>query len=166
MAQRGIVVRSAAVARSIAACLVLFGPVLSTQGKAANRLVGVWKLVEVTQADGTKITNPLPSLLIFTAKYYTMLYATSDKPRQLMKNPQQPTDAETIAAYDTVIANSGTYEISGSTVIMHVVVAKLPNLENMSSTFTLDAGTLTTTQRTQNGRPIPNPGMLKFSRAE
>ena len=37
------------------------------------------------------------------------------------------TDAEKLAAYDSFVANSGTYEVAGSTITIHPVVARSPN---------------------------------------
>ncbi len=41
---------------------------------------------------------------------------------------QEPTDAEVLTAYGSFIANSGTYEVSGSTIVTRPIVAKTPNV--------------------------------------
>lgn len=44
-----------------------------------------------------------------------------------MSKAETETDAEKIAAYDSFIANSGTYEVSGSTLTVRPAVARNPN---------------------------------------
>jgi len=96
---------------------------------------GVWKVAEVIPAssDTTEkpkpITNPQPGLLIFTKGYYSVVTVTGANPRAAVdpKDRQSLTDAEKIAFYEqwrAFAANSGTYEIKGSTVTRRPSVAK------------------------------------------
>lgn len=97
---------------------------------------GVWRVAEVVvpggspAEKGTTITNPQPGLLIFTRGHYSQLVVRGDKPRVAVgtaKDPQNLTDAEKIARYEQwrlLIANAGTYEVKGSTLIIRVIVAK------------------------------------------
>jgi len=99
---------------------------------------GVWKIAEVVlpatnpEAKGTPITvtNPQPGLIIFTKGYFGGMAVTGPTPRATVapaKDPQNLTDAEKIARYEqcrNFIANSGNYEIKGSTLIMHPIVSK------------------------------------------
>jgi hypothetical protein len=67
------------------------------------------------------ISNPQPSLAIFTRGYYSAVVVTGTQPRAAVappKDPQNLTDAEKIARYEQwgpFIAIAGTYEIKGST---------------------------------------------------
>ena len=96
---------------------------------------GVWKVAEVIPASSnaaekpTPITNPQPGLLIFTKGYYSVVAVTGRNARTSVdaKDPQNLTDAEKLASYDqwrAFAANSGTYEIKGSTITRRPTVAK------------------------------------------
>ena len=96
---------------------------------------GVWKAAEVIPAssDTTEkpkpITNPQPGLLIFTKGYYSVVAVTGANPRTAVdaKDRQNLTDAEKIAFYEqwrAFAANSGTYEIKGTTLTRRPSVAK------------------------------------------
>jgi len=119
----------------------------SGQDQKKTQLEGVWKVAEVVvptsnpAEKGTTITNPQPGLLIFTRGYYSGMAVTSDHPRADVARPKEPgklTDAEKIARYEqwnSFIANAGTYEIKGSTLTMHAMVAK--SQERMTSAATV-----------------------------
>ena len=100
---------------------------------------GVWKVAEVIPASSnaaekpTPITNPQPGLLIFTKGYYSVVAVTGRNARTSMdaKDPQNLTDAEKLALYEqwrAFAANSGTYEIKGSTLLRRASVAKNANV--------------------------------------
>jgi hypothetical protein len=102
------------------------------------RLEGVWKITEVmvtysnTAGKDSTITvnNPQPGLTIFTKGYYSVMAVRGSQPRAAVDPPKDPnnlTDAEKIARFTqwrTLTANSGTYEIKGSTILRHPIVAK------------------------------------------
>ena len=126
----------------LAATLSLFG-VASLTAQSRPSIEGVWRISErVTpggnpRANGVAVrqTNPRPSLLIFTKGYYSEIIELGGGPRPEVPAPADPqhlTDAEKIARYDQwrpFTANSGRYEISGSLLIKHPLVAK--NVEVM-----------------------------------
>jgi hypothetical protein len=99
---------------------------------------GVWKVAQrITpagnaRAQGVAVVqdNPLPSVLIFTKHYYSDIIETGGQPRPAVPPPAnraQLTDAEKIAWYNQwrpFTAHSGTYEIAGSVLIRHPIVAK------------------------------------------
>jgi hypothetical protein len=99
---------------------------------------GVWKIVEVA-APGTNPaekgatttnSNPQPGLIIFTKGYYSQVIVRGGQPRAAVepaKDPQNLTDAEKIARYEQwgpFTANSGTYEVKGTTLTIRPIVAK------------------------------------------
>ena len=98
---------------------------------------GVWKIAEVvvpakdSSMKDTKISNPQPGLIIFTRGYYsTVVEQEARTTAAPAKDPRNPTDAEKIALYaqwKPFTANSGTYEINGSTITRHSIVAKNVN---------------------------------------
>jgi hypothetical protein len=67
-----------------------------------------------------------PSLYLFGDKHYSMMRVTGNQPRTLAAK-DSATDAEKLAAYDSFIANTGTYEVADSTLTIHPVVARSPN---------------------------------------
>jgi hypothetical protein len=103
---------------------------------------GVWRIAELVMPGrnpaekGATITNPQPSLIIFTKGYYSQVLVMAEKPRAAVapaKDRQNLTDAEKIARYEQwrrFAAVSGTYEIKDQTLIKRAIVAK--NVEVMT----------------------------------
>jgi hypothetical protein len=97
---------------------------------------GVWKIVEVAAPGtnpaekGTTNSNPQPGLIIFTKGYYSQVIVRAGQPRAAVepaKDPQNLTDAEKIARFEQwgpFTANSGTYEVKGTTLTLRPIVAK------------------------------------------
>jgi hypothetical protein len=118
-------------------CLLFTSPAFG-QNKAP--VEGVWKIVELVMPGGnltekgTTVTNPQPGLMIFTRGYYSTVIVSAEQPRAAVtpaKDPKNLTDAEKIARYEEwrpFIAASGSYEIQGSTIVRHVMVAKNVNV--------------------------------------
>jgi hypothetical protein len=96
--------------------------------KSAGPLEGVWRETEivVTGANASNIPNPQPSLYIFTPTHYAVMGTLGDQPRQLHK-ALDATDQERIAAYNSFCGNAGTYEITGETLTIRPVIARMPN---------------------------------------
>jgi hypothetical protein len=108
--------------------LIVGGSFLSAQGTARQPLEGVWKVTEivVTGADAATVSSPQPSQFIFAKTHYSMMYVPGNKPRSLSK-AENATDAEKLGAYDSFVANTGTYEVTGSTLTIRPIVARNPN---------------------------------------
>jgi hypothetical protein len=115
-------------------CLLV---VATASAQTKTPLEGVWRIAEWVFPDTSPflgpgapktISDPEPSLVIFTRAYYSRL--NIEEPRQPITRPKdlrQPTDAEKIAMYEhwrPFTATAGTYEISGSTLILRSIVAK------------------------------------------
>ena len=96
---------------------------------AETPLEGAWLLTETQDADGNVDSDPLRGLIIFTSTHYTIMYAIGEKPRALMDD-ENPSDEQTINAYDSIIANSGRYDIEGNKFMTRAYVAKYPNYMN------------------------------------
>jgi hypothetical protein len=104
---------------------------------------GVWKVAGVVLPAAnpaekeTTITNPQPGLIIFTKGHYSQLSVRGGEARAAAaapKDPQNLTAAEKIARFEEwrpFVANAGTYEVKGSTIIRRAVVAK--SVEVMTS---------------------------------
>ena len=110
------------------ALLVLCTITVSAQTSTKQSIEGAWKVAEivVTGQDAGDVTNPQPGLLIFARKHYSMMWIPGNQPRSLFK-ADPPTNEEKIAAYDSFVANSGTYELTGDTLTLHPIVARSPN---------------------------------------
>ena len=109
-------------------------------------LEGAWETTEfslVSPDTSYTISDPQPSLYVFLSSYYSVMYVPGDEPRELFAGDQpvlgavEPTDAEKVVAFNSFIANSGTYELTDSTLTTWPMVAKTPNfMAGGSLTFT------------------------------
>jgi Lipocalin-like domain len=98
---------------------------------AAADIRGVWKVTELAwRAPGAEWEDRTPSLsqYIFTGKHYSYMYVPGAGPRKLFAgDPNRPTDAEKVEAYNSFIAASGTYTLSGQILTTRALVHKNPN---------------------------------------
>jgi hypothetical protein len=95
-------------------------------------VVGVWKITELaSRKPGAKWeVRPVPRLsqYIFTGKHYSYMYVPGTDPRPLFAgDPNRPSDAEKATAYNTLVAATGTYTLSGRTLTLNALVHKNPN---------------------------------------
>lgn len=112
----------------------------------AGPVEGVWREVEivVTGANASTIQSPQPSLYIFTPTHYAMLGTLGESPRALYKAFDSTKD-EKISAYDSFWGNAGTYELTGDTVTIRPIIARVPNFMTggfQRYQFRLDGDTL------------------------
>jgi hypothetical protein len=108
--------------------MVLCTTIVSAQSSTKKSIEGVWKVTEivVTGENASNVPNPQPGLIIFTHKHYSVMWVPGNQPRSLFKG-ENPTNDEKIAAYDSLVANSGTYEVAEGTLTLHPMVARSPN---------------------------------------
>jgi len=126
-----------AVTFSVLGCLTVTTPL-----PAQSDLNGAWSIVEMSghNAEGDWESNPVqPSLYIFMDGYYSIMLVSGSEARPLMAEDATRasiTDEEMRSIFMQFIANSGTYEVSGSTVTTKPMVALWPNfMEGGSSQF-------------------------------
>ena len=116
--------------RTLKALLALtaFSTMLLAQTAGKKSIEGAWKVTEivVTGAGASNVASPQPGLFIFTRGHYSMMMVQGSQPRALFK-AEEPTNEEKIAAFDSFMANTGTYEVSGSTITTRPIVARYPN---------------------------------------
>jgi hypothetical protein len=110
---------------------------------AASDMRGVWKAAELARrAPGAEweVRTPYLSQYIFTEKHYSYMYASGAGPRKLFAgDPNKPTDAEKVEAYNSFVAASGTYVLSGRTLTLHARVHKNPNeMSGKPLTYTVE----------------------------
>jgi hypothetical protein len=153
--------------RYLLGTLLLVVPTLAfAQARTATPSVeGVWKIAEIvtTGANAVNISNPQPSLIIFTGGHYSYLSVNGTKPRPKFdppKDPNKPTDAEKIARFeqwDPFTAQAGTYEIKGTTLTRHPVVAKnvavMTTNPPIAAEFRLEGNNLWLTTKAAAGQP-------------
>jgi hypothetical protein len=121
--------------RAVFLCVGLFVCTVALLAQTAitpASVEGVWKISEVvtTGANAARNRNPLPSLVIFTRGHYSLLSVNGTQPRPKFapaKDPAKLTDAEKLARFEQwnlFAANSGTFEIKGTTLTRRPIVAK------------------------------------------
>jgi hypothetical protein len=111
----------------VAACGQSGTPSSTSIATAASLVDGLWRVAEVTVtgANPSTTADP-PSMFIFAKTHYAMMRAIGSQPRASFK-AVNPATEEKIAAYDSFIANSGTYELSGTILTVRPIVSKHPN---------------------------------------
>jgi hypothetical protein len=162
-----------------AAVLVLSGLAVLAQSKPS--IQGVWRSVEVTitaanPAAGTlpkgTHTSIQPSLLIFTGKHYSTAADTAAKPRPTtpFKVPGKPTAEEMQSQWGPFAANSGTYELSGTTLTRRAMVAKNPSAQGGKNftryTIKLDGSNLWMTAVETAAGKAADAATVKYVRVE
>ena len=145
--------------------VLVAGALVLTRAQTAPSLQGVWRVTEVVVTGANAATNrsPQPSLYVFTRQHYSIMTVNGTAPRKdfgTAKDPSKLTDAEKIARYeawDAFIANSGTYQVSGSTLTTRPLVAKNPAVmagPAATRAFKIDGNTLTLIQKSAAGQPV------------
>ena len=130
----------------LAVLLVFAGAWRANVPDSNPTLQGAWTVTS-WEVEGESVTDPQPGLIVFTGTHYTMMYVNGADPRPPYAG-EQLTDVETIAAYGTLTANSGRYEVNGNELTTRAYVAKDPNYmggwpENAQTyTFRMEGETL------------------------
>ncbi len=98
---------------------------LTTLALAQDSLEGAWQTTEVMVTGGseedTTNTDPNLSVLLFTKGHYSTMRIAGDRPDPVTEG-QTPTDEQRLAAFEALRVNSGTYEVSGSKLMRHVMM--------------------------------------------
>ena len=98
----------------------------STPAGLGSGIQGAWSIADYKSANGTSSTNP-PGLFLFSSTRYSIIYSNQASARPTFADADAPTDPEKLSAFDTFIANSGSYELVGDTLTVHPVISKNPN---------------------------------------
>ena len=137
--------RSLTIALALSALLASWAP-----RAQSHTLKGVWRIVAVTVAGGRIDPSPPPGLYIFTDRHYSMQRVNAVRAAL----PEKPSDGELLAAFGPYTANSGTYQVQGTSLKTTAMVAKNPNaMAGQSSTAELSFEGNTVVHVTS-----PNPG--------
>jgi hypothetical protein len=109
---------------SLSAFLALLG-VWAFPGSAQAQeqtIIGAW----ITTAWEGQEADPQPGMLIFTETHYSMMFVPAGMIREEYTG-EEMTDAEMLAAFQTLVANSGRYTRSGDEITTEAYVALNPN---------------------------------------
>ena len=116
--------------RFILSILVILGIIACDRSVTRDPagIVGVWQIKEITNQDVSEplVNDSLPSLFIFTPHHYSMVWVQSEEPQRAFVECWKPTDIEKIKRYDSIVVNSGTYEIKESYLTAYPIVARVP----------------------------------------
>jgi hypothetical protein len=85
-------------------------------------VAGAWQLISDSH-DG---------LFVLTDNYYSVV--TAEKNRTKFK-ADKPTDAEEAEAYRSFMTATGSYELSGTTILCHRVASRNPNSTGVDASF-------------------------------
>jgi len=184
------------VAKRMLLLILLLALVLPIAGQTKPSIQGVWRFVELTVPASTTQPNDnpggavanrqdpfgafrdgtyaslQPGLAIFTSKHYSRTTDTAATPRPTTpyKRPGSPTVEEQQAEWGPFVANAGTYELVGTTLTLHAIVAKNPRAQGEKNftrlTVRLDENNLWLTPVESEAGQIPNPVTSKFVRVE
>ena len=128
---------------------------------ADSPLAGAW------QVDAG--TAPHAGLYLFTGSHYSMLAATTDRPD--VADTNKATADELRAVWGPLLANAGSYDISGDLITIHPLVAKIPVVMKAGATevyrFHIEGATLTLQPvRNARGVTVAQAPIVKFRRVE
>ena len=135
----------------------------SDNGGSDNQTVeGVWKIEEGKNVDanGQTTRTVQRSLVIFTEGHYSYVYTSGDEQRKLPAEHWNQTDVEKINAFNTIVVNTGTYELTESKLVTRPIAAKSEQFVGgyASHDYRLEGDTLyleTTEIVSVDGVPIP-----------
>jgi len=99
----------------------------TAEAQGSAELAGGWIVTSWTAPDGTVDEQPQRGLFVFSATgQYSIMYVLGDEARPRYEGETQ-TDAETLAAYASFVANSGRYTVDGNNLMTEAYLAKDPN---------------------------------------
>jgi hypothetical protein len=142
----------AIVLASMVALLSLHGAAVA---QSANSLEGAWRVDALIGPGTSVLEDPQPGLLLFTGRYYSYTFVTSEGPRAPL--PTGPATPELlVTAWNPFTANAGTFETRGDVMTRRPLVAKSPAAMAPGAfneyTFRMTADTMwITPTRTESG---------------
>jgi hypothetical protein len=139
---------------------ILLAIAAATAFAADSPLVGAWQLDSGNAAQA--------ALYLFTPTHYSMVLAATGRPDI---DTGKATADELRALWGPLLANAGTYEVSGDLLTIHPIAAKHPVVMKPGATevyrFRIEGKTLTLQQvRNARGVAVESAPTLKFVRVE
>jgi len=95
----------------------------------SQSIQGVWKLKSIVYMENDEritIDPALPGLFIFTESHYSMTWMPQRKFQEDYADLWHPSDAEKVQSYNSIVTNTGSYELKSSELTTFVQVAKTP----------------------------------------
>lgn len=140
---------------------ILLATAFSTAFAVDSSLVGAWQL-DPGQSGQV-------GLYLFTPTRYSMILASTDRPD--IADMSKATADELRAIWGPLLANAGTYEVSGDLITIHPLVAKIPVVmkpgANEVYRFRIEGKTLTLRQvRNARGVAVESAPTFQFVRVE
>jgi hypothetical protein len=140
--------------------LILLAGAFVTASAADTPLVGAWQL------DSEQSSRV--ALYLFTPTRYSMVLAATNRPD--IADTSKATADELRALWGPLVANAGTYEISGDLITIHPLVAKIPVVmkpgANEVYQFRIEGKTLTLRQVRNARSVVVDSAAFKFVRVE
>lgn len=102
---------------------------IKTEPNEKNSVEGVWEITQIiTKTPGNQFANPKPQagIFIFTKNYYSMTWNPNDTKQEDYIDKWLPTDNEKVESYNSIVTNSGTYEIAEGKLVTTPRSAKTP----------------------------------------
>ncbi|MCB1633908.1 MAG: FG-GAP repeat protein [Xanthomonadales bacterium] len=102
------------------------------QPQPAPVLEGAWEMQAVHWRSGERsqsIDPAQPGLFLFTPTHYSIMWSPSQGPRVPFAKLAEPTEAEILAGFRSIVFNGGRYEATADTVTTTAMVAKVPGFE-------------------------------------
>ena len=99
----------------------------------STSIKGCWEIIDqkFTSGDSMKTSIPYRSVIIFTDKFYSITFASVDRPSWPTMAEGEKASYENLEnAYQHFTSNAGRYEIKGDSIIYSITVAKSPNYMN------------------------------------
>lgn len=136
---------------------------VQSEGASTGELDGAWQLVssETIGPDGTRYPGQThESLLVISGGYYSMNYAFGPQRSGYFSERFNPTDAEKLARYSSLLVNAGRFELEGRLLTIHPEFALVPEFVGGVGEFeySLDGDTLQLVwRRIESADGIPDP---------
>lgn len=115
----------------IASVLAVLIAVMTSQlgAQPSPSLEGVWRISEIQfirPSGEIVISDPQPGIFIFAKSHYSATWVPQGEARSAFASRFEPTREELAAACDSLVVNSGNYEISGSRLTIRPLVTRMP----------------------------------------
>lgn len=129
-------------------CLALGATPDAAHAQGSPELAGGWIVTSWTSPDGEVNSEPQRGLFVFTESgHYSIMYINTSEPRGELSETSG--DADRLAAYDAITANSGRYRVEGTAITYEAYVAKHPNY--MAGFMTEEGNAVTMTYALEDG---------------
>ncbi len=108
---------------------------------------GAWRVAKIQIAGhhGTMaLDDPQPGICLFRDGYYSMIWRPRDEPAKGYATMWRQSAGEAAEAYSSIILDSGTFELSDTTLTTHPIVSKAPEMTGGRAIYSckLDGDTL------------------------